>query len=381
MSNRRGTDAFSQMLVGIFMSAVIALLVYFTVVISGVDVLMGREKTEARIAFESVGGLKDHDNVMYRGTKVGQVQRVEVHPENLVVVIEIDKAVVLRENCKAVICSQSMLGGNFMTLEEGEGEVIDVAKTLIKGETPTDWMRDMQLIAANIRKFTEAEELKTMIANFEKSSAAVKAMTERVERGEGTLGKLLSSDDVVYRDIAAAVSNANIVIARLRDETMIADFKRTIANAAVFSDRLRDEEMIAEFKRTVANAAAFSDRLQDEEMIGGFKRAVTNVAVVTERMKSETLWNDIDGGAAAFRQACEGFDFGETKAKIEKLVANLTELTDNIKSGKGTFGRLANDPGLYDKLDGLLKDARQVLDNYRDTAPITTFGSLATGAL
>lgn len=36
---------------------------------------------------------------------------------------------------------------------------------------------------------------------------------------------------------------------------------------------------------------------------------------------------------------------------------------------------------MYDEIDGIIRDARQVLDNYRDTTPISTFSSLATGAL
>ena len=36
---------------------------------------------------------------------------------------------------------------------------------------------------------------------------------------------------------------------------------------------------------------------------------------------------------------------------------------------------------MYDELNALIKDCRQVLDNYRDTTPIATFTSLATGAL
>ena len=71
--SRKRNDAFAEATVGVFMIAVLSLLVYFTIVISGVDVLMGREKVTALVSFDSVGGLKDHDSVMYRGTKVGAV--------------------------------------------------------------------------------------------------------------------------------------------------------------------------------------------------------------------------------------------------------------------------------------------------------------------
>ena len=36
---------------------------------------------------------------------------------------------------------------------------------------------------------------------------------------------------------------------------------------------------------------------------------------------------------------------------------------------------------MYDEVNAVIKDVRQIVDNYRDTTPITTFGSLATGAL
>ena len=37
-------------------------------------------------------------------------------------------------------------------------------------------------------------------------SSNLLAISDRLERGEGTLGKLLSSDDRVYRDVAARLA-------------------------------------------------------------------------------------------------------------------------------------------------------------------------------
>ena len=36
---------------------------------------------------------------------------------------------------------------------------------------------------------------------------------------------------------------------------------------------------------------------------------------------------------------------------------------------------------MYDEVNGLIKDVRQIVDNYRDTTPISTFGSLIMGGL
>ena len=73
-----------------------------------------------------------------------------------------------------------------------------------------------------------------------------------------------------------------------------------------------------------------------------------------------------------------------TKATVEsanRLLDNLNAVAERLRNGEGTAGRLINDDGLYREIDGLTKDVRQVLDNFRDTTPISTFGSLIMGGL
>ena len=53
---KKSNDVFSEVIVGVFMVAVLALLVYFTVVISGVDLMMGRSKAIARITVKGPKG-------------------------------------------------------------------------------------------------------------------------------------------------------------------------------------------------------------------------------------------------------------------------------------------------------------------------------------
>ena len=75
-----------------------------------------------------------------------------------------------------------------------------------------------------------------------------------------------------------------------------------------------------------------------------------------------------------------GVDVKATVARANTLLENLNAFALDLKEGKGTIGRLAQDPKLYDEVNALMHDVRQVIDNYRDTTPITTFSSLAAGA-
>ena len=215
--SKRKNDAFSEAIVGLFMLAVLALLVYFTIIISGVDVLQGRTKVVATVTFTDVGGLKDHDSIMYRGTKVGAVERIELSPTNLVVRMEIDKSVVLREGYRIAVCNLSMLGGNYLLLEEGEGAALPLETTAFVGEKPSDWMRDVSDIARNLKDFTAGGELKSIVTNLEAASANVKTVTDRIARGEGTLGQLLSTNDTVYADLQRTLANAGEISDRLAD--------------------------------------------------------------------------------------------------------------------------------------------------------------------
>lgn len=365
MSSRK-KDPFSEAIVGMFMLAVLGLLVYFTIIISGVDVLQGRRKVVANVEFTDVGGLKDHDNVMYRGTKVGTVDKITLSPTNLIVAIEIDRDVVLRESCRIAVCNLSMLGGNYLLLEEGEGEVMPLETTLFAGEQPTDWMRDVSNIAKNLNEFTSGGELKAIVTNIEAASEKVLDVVTRVERGEGTIGRLLSSDDTVYQDIAQTVrdaktvaSNANEIVARVeRGEGTIG--KLLSSDDTVYND----------LQRTLAAASDIAERIRNGEGVAG--RLVA---------KDDPLGAELDAAIVAFRKACESFDAKEVIDGANTLLASLNATAQKIEHGEGTIGKLVNNSELYDEINALTKDVRQVLDNFRDTTPISTFGSLIMGGL
>lgn len=301
----RRKESFNEALVGIFMTVVVLLLAYFTIVISGVDVLAGRSKVEMKILFDQVGGLKDHDTIMYRGTKVGIIDSVEVTPSNLIVRASVDRNVRLRTNCRVSVCNLSMLGGNYLLLEEGDGEILDIPSTLFHGETPSDWMRNVAQIAENVRAFTE------------------------------------------MREVTSIITNMNEVSIRANQFMM------------------RANKFAEEIQGIVTEARSFMEHAKH----------------LAERLDHEQLVADLEAGLAGFRQAAEGLDVKGTMAKANEILDNLNVVVNQLKQGEGTLGKLLSNPEMYNEMNGLIRDMRQVLDNYRDTTPISTFSSLATGAL
>ena len=355
-ANRK--DFFSEVIVGLFMLAVLALLVYFTIVVSGVDVFGGRSKVTATVLFDDVGGLKERDSVMYRGTKVGSVQSIVLGETGLKVRIEVDRDVVLRSGYRVAVCNLSMLGGNYLLLEEGAGDRIDVPGVELKGETPNDWMRDLSSIAKNINAVTQGEELKSIVSNFAAASKSIKEVAARLERGEGVAGKLLASDTVMWDGIETAATNIAAITTSLREG------RGTIGKLLV------DDSVHDNLNRTLANTAEITRRLEASEGFIGRLLA-----------KDDPIYSQFSQAVAAFKTAGESLDATALMASATNLLSNLNSVALKLDKGQGTLGKLVNDDALHSEITGLTKDIRQIIDNYRDTTPITTFGSLVTGGL
>ena len=376
MSKKR-SDVFAETIVGIFMAAVLALLVYFTIVISGVDILVGHTKVPMKVEFTDVGGLKDRDSVMYRGMKVGVIDHIDLSKTNVVMTVRVTSDVVLREGYRISVASLSLLGGNYLLLEEGAGKPLPLETTLFRGEPPTDWMRDIGRIASSVGDLTSDGGLKSIVTNIESVAAKLNVVATRIERGEGTVGKLLSSDETVYNDLKDTVASAKAVAGRLErgegtvgkflssDETVYNDIKDTVASAKAVAGRLERGE------GTIGKLVSSDDTVYQD-----LKASLGNLRDVTEKLK--------DGKGLLGKLTQDEKLSADASTMIEKLAAASTDLAtvaSRLEKGEGTLGKLSADSKLYDEVTALLKDVRQIIDNYRDTTPISTFGSLIGGAL
>lgn len=377
---KRNKDVFSEFVVGVFMVAVLALLAYFTIVISGVDLLLGRARVQTKVAFSDVGGLKDRDSVIYRGMKVGTVERIDLGATNILVTLFVDRDVVLRDTCRVSVEALSLLGGNYLLLEEGTGAVKPLETTLFHGEPPVNFLRDAGRLVSRLGRADGG--LSTILpdsvkTNLEQTMANLNTLVARLEKGEGTLGKLLSKDDTIYTDLRKTMANAASVSERLekgegtlgkllsKDDTVYVDLRKTMANAAAVSERLaRGDGVLGELLATNGTLRAdFTATLAD------LKATFANLRATTDRMQNPNgLLTRLS-------------DDKELSDNAAQLVSNLKTVSARLEKGEGTLGKLTTDSTLHDEISALVKDIRQIVDNYRDTTPITTFGALATGAL
>jgi len=370
MSLKKNREVFSEVIVGLFMVAVLGLLVYFTIIISGIDVLGGKSKVPVTVLFHDVGGLKVRDSVILRGMTVGSVSDMSLENSGVRVTLAIQDSVRFKEGYRISVNSGSLLGGNYLLIEEGTGNEVP-SGTELRGETPTDWMRDLGEIVANLRDATEGGHIKNILTNLDAAVVSIKTAVERVERGEGTLGKLFSDDMTLYNDLSNAVASLRSVAVKV--DTGENSLGRLLND---------DGNVYTNLSASIANLKSISDRLEkgegtlgrllssDDTIYADLQTTVENLKKVSERLESG------EGSLAKLLK-----DDNAVYNDLQATVANLKEVTDRLVQGEGTLGKLSKEDELYTDVQGLIKDVRQTVDNFRDTTPISAFASLIMGGL
>lgn len=363
----KSKEIFNETVVGLFMVGIFALLVFFTIVISGVDILSGRRREALSVLFPNVGGLRQHDNVIVRGMPVGVVKDLKLVPEGVRVTLSVDQGVTVREKYHVRVVANSLLGGNALTINEGTGEPLPRTVELL-GEPPSDWMQDLGETLAELRKIVGDEDL---LGNLRKASASLAAVTERLEKGEGTLGKLLAKDDSVYQNLSETVAAFRNVATKLdKGESSLGKF---------VSD---DGSAYRDLQSTLANLRAISERVEkgqgtlgklmsaDDKLYQDLSESVAHVKNVAARM---------DQGKGTLGRLLT--DDGGMYTNLYAAADNLRVVTDRMAKGEGTLGRLTKDDKLYREAVGLIGDVRETVDNMRESTPLSTFSSILMGGL
>lgn len=242
-SNR---EARVEVIVGLFVALILLALGVFTIVVSGAS-LFRNSNFKIQVVMPDAMGLRRNDPVIAKGTTVGTVSDVYFAREGVHVVADLVAPVQFHEDYSITVVATSILGGRQLVLNEGDATlpvVTDVLK--LRGQRPSDIMEDATAAMQKIRSFLETDTL----SNLQAVSDDLSDISGRLNRGEGMLGRLLSSDEAMYTDLSATVANLRAMTDRLEagegllgrllssDEEVYADLSATVANLRVVTDRL-----------------------------------------------------------------------------------------------------------------------------------------------
>ncbi len=328
----RESELLMEVIVGAFIVLVLIGLGYFTIILSKESWFS--QKTEMSVTFPNVMGLRDGDLVVVRGMPVGKVSSLVLieGANGVAATLLLDMPLEMREDYEIKIIATSILGGRQLQIHQGSLDQPLVDLAVYEGAVPFDLMQGAaEIVGALQEGLIEGG----VIENIQTVTAEIKGIVARVGNGEGFLGKVLSEDDALYTDLAAAIASIKNITTRLEE-----------GKGSLGQLLSEDTALYRDVADTVAAAKRVAERVESG---GGSLGKLLS--------EDDTLYQDLADAVAA-----------------------LKGIATSIDQGEGSVGKLIKDDGLYTKVQEVVDEARATLDDYRETAPITTFSSIFFGA-
>lgn len=323
----------TEMIVGAFIIMILFGLAYFTIILSR-DTWF-TDKHDYEVIFDQVMGLREGDDVVVRGMTVGKVDSLDLGVDGVHVIAKLDQPLRIRDKYKITIVSSSILGGVYLSIEEGPEVNREIPEgAVLVGETPNDLVAD----AADLVGAVKDDFLKQggILDNFKAAAANIKDITDRLNKGQGTFGKLLSSDNTLYDDLSASMASIKDITGKIeKGEGTIG--KLVSADDTLYEDLTASVRSLKNVAERIEQGKGTLGKLMSED---------------------EKLYNDLTSTAES-----------------------LKNITARIENGEGTLGKLmSKDDKLYKDIEGIVGEARATVEDYREAAPIVTFTSIFFGA-
>ncbi len=185
--------------VGLFVF--LALFIFFVIVFSISDFSLKQGYTFL-VRFNFVNGLEPAAPVRLAGVKVGEVKEIRVTKGRPPVeaLLWLKKGSPVGKDSRVYISSLGLLGEKYVEISPGKSSVLVKSGETIIGSDPISLQELSHLGEQTIRKADR------VIGNLEETIIHLNFIFERINKGEGTIGKLLS-DEELYNEIRDLVQD------------------------------------------------------------------------------------------------------------------------------------------------------------------------------
>jgi len=250
----------TEVKVGIFVFLGLVALFFLTVRLAQ-EAFTPKNTYKLYAVFDSVSGLIRGAKVEMAGVQIGKVGNIELTPQGKAKVeLNIFRQYKVQEDAVAVVRTFGVLGDKFIEIRPGtSARFLPEGGMIAKTESPVDLDQILASLGPTIEGLKELlgtkegqENLKALVANFREASASIKSIAEKVEKGQGTLGKLLT-DEKLYRDLTTTAENLKILSAKLEK------------GEGTLGKLIKDEELYNHLKKTSQSLEKIAKRLEKGE--------------------------------------------------------------------------------------------------------------------
>jgi phospholipid/cholesterol/gamma-HCH transport system substrate-binding protein len=310
----------SEIWVGIFVVVGILLLILLTMKVEKFQI--GKKAGyPVNIYFDSAAGLDKSASVRVAGVHVGQVEKVSLEQGKARVIFRLPSDIVLYKNAKAYLKSEGFLGERYVEITQGtpgtpkvepNGVIeqgappVDAEQVLSKVSGLGDDIKDVMGPVKDLVKAMDPKKVEGVIANLDKFSGQLEGLAkdsketiqkakdafssmedigDKVKRGEGTLGKLIS-DDSVYQDVKKTVETAKEAAesAKMAVETLKNISQSIERGEGTLGKLVKDESLYKEAEETLQSVKRMAEKVEKGE--GTLGKLISDDTLVKEAEKT-----------------------------------------------------------------------------------------------
>jgi phospholipid/cholesterol/gamma-HCH transport system substrate-binding protein len=343
---QRKQMTWAELRVGVFVLVGLFLIVITIFYVTGGGVGILSPKYTLKTYLPEVESLAPGAPVRLDGVDIGNVDQIRLNPrpttrmDNIELVMRINKKYQdqIRTDSRASLVTEGLLGNRYVSISRGlTGQVIQN-----DGVVPGT---EEAAIKAIVERGAEVAENLTVL------SQQLGDIVGKVQKGQGTIGKLLT-DESLYNNLNSAATRINSVVASVQ------------GGQGTIGKLLTSDELYNKVNATVGHAEAIFADVRDQK--GTMGKLIYDPAVYNDAKQfldhGNTLISDIQAGKGTLGKL----------ATDEALYANMRDASANVKSAaeklnsnEGTVGKFFTDPRFYDNVSGLAGDMRLLIGDFR----------------
>lgn len=260
---------------------------------------------ELRLVLPSAGvaGLEVGADVEILGTRAGRVNEIVLDPDQqMYAMLEIDEQATafIRRDSKAVVRRRfGVAGAAFVDISRGTGEEMDWTFAVIEAVTeraPTD---SVSALIDEVR-----QKVFPILDNAGRVTQSLAEVVERINRGEGNVGRLLV-DDSMMKQAEATVGAARDAVAALN--VLMADLQKSAGNLNALTQQVSAPDGVPAILE------------QTDQNLAILKKILDDVAVATQR--TPAIAKSLEGSTANLPALLTQLQV--TIQKLDQLVAQL----------------------------------------------------------
>jgi phospholipid/cholesterol/gamma-HCH transport system substrate-binding protein len=303
----------SELWVGIFVVIGIFLFVAMTMKIEKFQIGT-KAGYPLNIYFDSAAGLSPDAQVRIAGVRVGDVEKVALENGKAKVRFRLPKDVVLYKDAKAYLKSEGFLGEKYVEITSGTpgNPKLEPNGVVEQGSPPADveqFLSNMSAVREDLKevikplgdvlKAIDPKKVEEIVSNVDKFSgqltilakdsketierakgafSSMEDIGEKVKKGEGTLGKLIT-DEAIYQDAKEVVEKVKESAEALKNVS-----EKIEKGEGTLGKLIQDESLYKEAKETLQSMKSIAEKVEKGE--GTLGKLVSDDTLIKEAEKT-----------------------------------------------------------------------------------------------